>query len=118
MKQCAGFPNSAGTRITVFALLRVQSRGSAATATEQMSINAVSIPTPNDFPKHLPRAQPNHSAPKARAVRLMAQTMVLRMLFRATSSRRRSPANAGLGGAHLRLGLFQRYPMVPLDEWQ
>ena len=46
MKQVAGFPNSAGTRITVSALLRVQSPGSAATAAEQMSTNAVSIPTP------------------------------------------------------------------------
>jgi hypothetical protein len=46
MKQVAGFPNSAGTRITVFALLRVQSPGSAAAAAEQMSTNAVSTPAP------------------------------------------------------------------------
>src|SRR5262245_26509376 len=51
--------------------------------------------------------------PPARAVRLLAQTMVLRMLFRATSSQCRSPANACLGGAHLRLGLFQSYAVVP-----
>ena len=47
MKHVAGFPNSAGTLITVFALLRVQSRGSAATSAEQMSTNAVSTPSPS-----------------------------------------------------------------------
>jgi hypothetical protein len=47
MKHVAGFPNSAGTRTTVFALLRVQSPGSAAAAAEQMSTNAVSTPRPH-----------------------------------------------------------------------
>ncbi len=47
MKQVAGFPNSAGTRTTVLALLRVQSPISAAAAAEQMSTNAVSTPAPN-----------------------------------------------------------------------
>ena len=37
MKHVARCPNLDGTRITVFALLRVQSRGSAATACEQMN---------------------------------------------------------------------------------
>jgi hypothetical protein len=47
MKHVAGFPNSAGTRTTVFALLRMQSPGSAEVAAEQMSTNAVSTPSPH-----------------------------------------------------------------------
>jgi hypothetical protein len=41
MRHVAGFPNSVGTRITVVALLRVQS--SRRTSTEHMSTSAVSI---------------------------------------------------------------------------
>src|SRR5438067_1818706 len=41
MKQAAGFPNSAGTRMTVAALSRVQSSMSGLAATEQMRIRAV-----------------------------------------------------------------------------
>lgn len=63
MKHVAGFPNSAGTRITVLALLRVQSPGSAATATEQISTNAVSTPAPN---------LASHSAARPTVVGLMA----------------------------------------------
>ncbi len=58
MKHVAGFPNSAGTLITVFALLRVQSRGSAATSAEQMSTNAVSTPTPSNQPRDYSGARP------------------------------------------------------------
>jgi len=43
MKHVAGLPNSAGTRITVIALLRLQSRRSGVTATEQINTRAVSI---------------------------------------------------------------------------
>src|SRR4029077_10259461 len=45
MKHVAGLVNTAGTRSTVFALLRVQSPGSATTAAEQISTKAVSIQT-------------------------------------------------------------------------
>src|SRR5215203_1370590 len=43
MKQVAGLPNSAGTRITVVALARLQSRRSGVTAIEQISTRAVSM---------------------------------------------------------------------------
>jgi hypothetical protein len=52
MKQVAGFPNSIGTRITLLAVVRVQSRGSAAAVTEQISTRTVSIPNP-DLASHL-----------------------------------------------------------------
>ena len=50
MKHVAGFPNSPGTRIIVPALLRVQSSGPGAIATEHTSTRAVSILTPDAIP--------------------------------------------------------------------
>jgi len=44
MKHVAGLPNSAGTRITVAALLRVQSARSGVTATEQIRTRAANNP--------------------------------------------------------------------------
>src|SRR5215211_1905232 len=43
MKQAAGWPNSAGTRITAVALARLQSRRSGVTVTEQIRTRAVNI---------------------------------------------------------------------------
>jgi hypothetical protein len=43
MRHVAGFPNSAGARISAVAFSRVQSRRSGVTATEQMRTSAVSI---------------------------------------------------------------------------
>src|SRR5215510_9566764 len=43
MKQVPGVPNSAGTRMTAVALVRLQSRKSGVTATEQIRTRAVSM---------------------------------------------------------------------------
>src|SRR6266851_7537531 len=63
MKHVAGFPNSAGVRITTVALSRVQSRRSGVTAIEQIRTRAVSIVTSISdrlLSAHGPLSRPEH----------------------------------------------------------